>query len=96
METKVQVGIMAEKIDNLIEVVGDINDTVIEVRDTQRDQTHYINDIVKRVDKIEPIVGDHEDIRKGIKWAAFGFGSLAGLIATWTLPLLKYLFKMAG
>jgi len=87
LATKVQVGVMTEKINDLIDVVRDVKTdikdvktTVYEVRDNQRDQAYELKDVINRVTKIEPVVETLNDNHKISKGAMMGAGACGAII----------------
>lgn len=86
MSIELQLGKMMEKIENVATTVDKMSTVLDEVRNEQINMKHEVKNLRERVSKIEPIVSNHEDIRKYSRGAivglAFGGGAVGGGLAS--------------
>lgn len=92
MSIELKLGTVIGQMESLSEDIGDIKKTITAVRDTQIDHGHHIKSLSSRMDKLEPIVTEHEDIRKYSKGAILGMtvssGVVGGIVTQYAKPVL--------
>lgn len=98
MSIELILGTVKGQMESLSEDIGEIKKTVTAVRDTQIDHGHHIKNLSSRMDKLEPIVTKHEDIRKystGATWSiSFIVCGIYTIVVAYAKPVMSALMVL--